>query len=268
MRILSAAVDWHMDFDNEPTLRIEVDALPDHKGLRYERRERYLFAQTEDGYADFLYDDPHNHAGYGGASFTLTLKDGSQVTLVGPWSGNEQGAAALGFPQTYGCTAHVKGKSQYSLTHIHLLEPVWLAAIAQFCPEAEAVAVRAAKCVSPQCDGIQNRVIGYAAGEEVGPVVYAITRRGMTPTQTWAWKRVLKWRRIVAEVRDEPPTWRDDPSPKDKQRKHAAYVNGLIAGHGLEAHGLAPFDLDALPPLLPAREPEPVSSYDPEDWGS
>lgn len=261
MTITDASIDWHDSFDNAPTLTVTCNDLPRFEDLRFERKGRYLFAETE-GYVCFFYDDPSNHEGYGGRRYDLTMIDGSKETLVGPWSGGESGAAAAGFPMTYATTARAKarfnGNGAEYIAHyaINLLEPLWLDTIARFCPDAHVVAAES-EVGHPGMSGEQNAVIGHGLPRR-GPMVstYLIARKGMTYDQSQAFKRVKRFSRYAHEVRDEAPHWHGDKTPAEHRLGHATYVNGLIAAHGLE-QWCQPFDLANLPPLLPARPPEP-----------
>lgn len=261
MKILSASIEWHLEFDNPASLRVKVDSLP-HDQLRYEKRGRYYFGVTDCGYASFLYDDPNDHAGFGGRSFDLTMKDGSKVVLVGPWSGNPMGAAAEGFPMTYDVHAEVpsqwaNGNPYIGHVAINLTEPVWLEAIRQFCPEAEAAEAIVAKPYCNQLSIEQNLPIG---GQE-GVRVLEIVRKGMTSAETHAYKRVLRFARYAREVRDEERRYE---TPAAERLRHMTYVNELVSEHRLERFGLALFDLNNPPPFLPPPPPRPPSP-DPED---
>lgn len=91
-RILSATVDPYLDFDNPPTLCVEISEplqIETPWEILHEDSEGTLVMQQEGPFANFLYEDKHNHDGYGGRRFELLLKDGSSRTLKGPWSSRE-----------------------------------------------------------------------------------------------------------------------------------------------------------------------------------
>ncbi len=267
MTITHAAIEWSEDYDNAPSLYIEVDGfLPSREDYRYEQRGSCFFAQHESGLCSFFSYSGPSKDGYGGATFDITMVDGTKRALIGPWSGNELSMAAAGFPMTYSGRAKARanwGDGWSTSYGIHLLEPLWRETIERFCPDAHLVRANVGKPYSAECSLEQNVVIGCAAGEKAGVETFLIARKGMTYAQSQAFKRVKRFSRYAAEVRDEPVTYSYQKSPTDQRMGHVAYVNELIAHHGLEQWA-KPFDLANLPPFLPARPPEPVYSYDPE----
>ncbi len=267
MNITHAAVEWYEEYSNSPTLYIEVDGfLPSVEDYRYEQRGSCYFGQHESGCCSFFsYTSPGE--GYGGREFRLTMIDGSQQVLKGPWSGNELSMAAAGFPMTYQCRAKHRcnwGDGWSSSGGVHLLEPMWRAAIERFCPDAHLVRAECA-AGSPDMSGEQNHAIGHGLPPR-GPVLstFLIARKGMTFAQSQAFKRAKYISRLTHEVRDEPVRYSYQKSGVEQRLSHATYVNALIAEHSL-GQWIQPFDLGCLPPLLPARPPEPAySGYDPE----
>lgn len=258
MNILSARVDWNEEFDNPANLVVRVDELP-IKELRYERKGRYLFAESQ-GYVSFFYDDPNDHAGYGGQTFKLTMKDGSETELIGPWSGNPDGAAAAGFPRSYDCTFEAPSQWGYGYTLYggHLIESVWLDILRKFCPEAD-VAVSPVFGTDAAMSSEQNLVIG-CLGVKPTSYSYQIVRKGMTPDQTLAFKRANRYTRYIGEVREDSYMY---ASPKKNQIRMAEHVNELIVQYDLAKFGLQPIDLNNLPPLLPEKKSDWVA-IDPE----
>ena len=98
MKILKARIEWMLKYANAPNIRLLVDKLPDHKDLRYERRGNLYFAE-KDGYADF-YSYSRPDEGFGGREFRLTMVDGSEAVLKGPWSSRAAVMNGAGFPPT------------------------------------------------------------------------------------------------------------------------------------------------------------------------
>lgn len=266
MKILGAKIEWFEGFCNEPELCVTVDSLPPRESLRYGRNGNSYFASTEEGYVSFFYEDKRDKEGYGGAKFDLTMLDGSAVTLVGPWSGNGSGMRAAGFPQSYPVTAtDLSSKWSNVGCGINLLEPQWKQAIADFCPDADIYAVPLVRGSSPAMSDQQNHAIGHGLPIKHGDAfVYSIVRRGMTPAQTQADKRIRDLKKTVANWKDEPVWCKGDPSQKERQAKMAKDINDLIAECGMEAFGHTTLDLNNLPPLLPPAPAHVYVSFDPE----
>lgn len=66
-----------------------VDALPDHEDFRYEEIQcdnGTFFISVLNNYVSYLYEKPSDRHGYGGRAFHLTMIDGLQREIVGPWS--------------------------------------------------------------------------------------------------------------------------------------------------------------------------------------
>lgn len=86
MKVLAARINWMLDWSNSPELEILVDKIPASEDLRYERRDN-LYVAEDAGYVSFYYwKGPGNTSGFGGAAIPVTMKDGSTVELLGPWS--------------------------------------------------------------------------------------------------------------------------------------------------------------------------------------
>ena len=71
------------------------DDLPDLKSLRYKEKHGCYFAEL-DGYVNFMYYSGPGQ-GYGGRHFDITMEDGTQKTLIGPWSSRAGAMNATGF---------------------------------------------------------------------------------------------------------------------------------------------------------------------------
>jgi len=98
MKCLAARIDWHKGFCNNPTLVVFVDRIPDRSELRFERRGDIWYGE-KDGWVSFYeWKPPHRQEGYGGSTFSITMKDESKVDLLGPWSVAESYAHTAGFP--------------------------------------------------------------------------------------------------------------------------------------------------------------------------
>ena len=98
MKIIKAAVDWHDDYDNPPSLSVWIDEAPYDK-LVYQKKGHCYWGEY-DGYVSyFSYRGPNR--GYGGREFTVKMADGSTEILKGPWSGNSLSMTAAGFPLSF-----------------------------------------------------------------------------------------------------------------------------------------------------------------------
>lgn len=97
MKIMNAKVDWMYDYGNDPHLKVLVDQIPKWESLRWEEVKPGLFYAEKEGYSDkFSYTRPGE--GYGGRSFTITMEDGSEKTLKGPWSSRAGCCTMAGYP--------------------------------------------------------------------------------------------------------------------------------------------------------------------------
>jgi hypothetical protein len=82
-------------YANDPTLEILVDKMPDRSDLRY-KKEGILYYAELDGYVSFFcYRGPGE--GFGGRGFEITMEDGSQELLKGPFSSRAGVMNAAGF---------------------------------------------------------------------------------------------------------------------------------------------------------------------------
>ncbi len=85
MKLISAEVNWMHGWANRPNLVLTVDNMPEQVDLRYQRKDNLYWAEL-DGYVQFFAHSPGNESGFGGHVFDLTLTDGEQVSIRGPWS--------------------------------------------------------------------------------------------------------------------------------------------------------------------------------------
>jgi hypothetical protein len=86
MKILKAQLDWMGSWANSPDLRVLIDAYPNTDNLRYRRSMSLYYAHLE-GLARFYYYAKPDR-GFGGREYKITLEDGSEKILKGPWSSN------------------------------------------------------------------------------------------------------------------------------------------------------------------------------------
>lgn len=98
MKLIRHDVNMHEGYANDANYRIWVDALPELSDLRYEKRGNLYYAE-KNGYVNFYYYDRPGD-GYGGRQFPITLTDGTEVVLKGPWSSRAGVMQKAGFPET------------------------------------------------------------------------------------------------------------------------------------------------------------------------
>lgn len=106
MKIISTTVNWYRDYANSPRFNVVVDHFPSLDELVFTEYKDIYWAE-KDGYVHyFAYSKPGN--GFGGWSPVINMIDGSQKTLIGPWSSRASCANKLGF---YPCTEVVFSSS-------------------------------------------------------------------------------------------------------------------------------------------------------------
>lgn len=98
MKIITGRVDWETHCDNTPHLELLVDRIPPTSELRYTKTpaaDGHIYYAEQDGYVNFhFYARPGR--GCGGAIYTLTMTDGTQEKLLGPWSSRAGAVNTLG----------------------------------------------------------------------------------------------------------------------------------------------------------------------------
>lgn len=104
MKIINARdVKWTA-FANPAMTQVLVDAIPNYQSMLYDTADlgngQTAYFAEQDGYVSFYIHDASNENGFGGASFALTLRDGSDVVLRGPWTSRPDVMTALGFPES------------------------------------------------------------------------------------------------------------------------------------------------------------------------
>ena len=86
MQIEDASVDWMEDVGNDPRLQVVVDEIPSRYEMRFEH-ERQIYCAIKDGYVSYYaWSGDGNEGGFSGSCYDITMRDGTEVTLRGPWS--------------------------------------------------------------------------------------------------------------------------------------------------------------------------------------
>lgn len=94
--VMDAFVDWSEEYDSPGTLTVMLNRHPDESKRVYEKRGPLYYSANEGLVRFFSYTKPGD--GYGGRRFKVRLTDGSEETLIGPWSSGETAMIAAGFP--------------------------------------------------------------------------------------------------------------------------------------------------------------------------
>jgi hypothetical protein len=100
MKVINLRVDWMLPYANNPRLIIEVDkiALPKTTDpvweISYATDPAYIYCEV-DGFVLYQtlggYNEKKPGHGFGGRTFTFTLKNGTKIKTNDSWSGNPRG---------------------------------------------------------------------------------------------------------------------------------------------------------------------------------
>lgn len=104
MKCLGAKIEANGGFDNPPSLQVLVDETPAFEDLKYQIHQGKnftLFYAELDGFVNFYsirgHDFTKRDEGFGRSAFNLTLVDGREITLHGPWSSRSGAMNSVGF---------------------------------------------------------------------------------------------------------------------------------------------------------------------------
>lgn len=87
MKVLDAKIDWYLGWGNEPRLGILVDRVPKVKYTRIKTKGgNWIYFGEKEGYVEFFYHVPKDETGFGGRTFSVTMKNNKIVFVKGPWS--------------------------------------------------------------------------------------------------------------------------------------------------------------------------------------
>ena len=88
MEYESAHINWWKDFANSPQLTIILAAgvsVPARSDYRYSKKGNLYYGFRGDHFVSyFSYSSPGK--GYGGATWDITMLDGTKEEVIGPWS--------------------------------------------------------------------------------------------------------------------------------------------------------------------------------------
>ena len=145
MKVLNATVNWMHGWGNSPCLFLLVDQIPPVSEARYQFKQygqgedHGFYFSEQDGYVRFYYYHGPDR-GFGGATLNLTLVDGSEVELIGPWSSRPACLTKEGFPACTGVTITDDEKvwqRGYTFYAGNVLLDIAREAIEKFCPYAK-----------------------------------------------------------------------------------------------------------------------------------
>jgi len=97
MYIKSGYIDWMEGYHNPANIVLEMDEfeLPNLKNFRFEEKQGNYYAELNDYVRYYHYMRPDS--GFGGRHFPITMKDGAEKILKGPWSSKAGVMNAIGF---------------------------------------------------------------------------------------------------------------------------------------------------------------------------
>ena len=78
-------------------IELLVDRIPEISEMRFVNRGNRWFAEHEGCVTFFGWKPGGNNGGYYGRSFDIIMEDGSEVTLLGPWSSRSSAMNKEGF---------------------------------------------------------------------------------------------------------------------------------------------------------------------------
>lgn len=117
MKIVNAYIKWYNQYGNSPEWNIVVEDVPDYKELRYKQKGSLYFAEKDGLIKFFSWSGPGE--GYGGSVFNITMEDGSDKALKGPWSSRAGCMNHAGFKL---CTdAYVREENKTGLVSVAIL---------------------------------------------------------------------------------------------------------------------------------------------------
>lgn len=166
MKVLAARVDPMEGWDNPPELEILVDKLPKLEEFRFEKQGPFYFAELDGLVRFFYYREPGN--GFAGHRFHIRMKDGTEETLIGPWSSNSIAVAKAGFPPTIPVAATDDPEAWergYTFYAYHMTIDKAKQVLREFGLEWDLMPMEEEISSAPELDQIQARVVrGYSPG--------------------------------------------------------------------------------------------------------
>lgn len=131
-------IEWMLGYGNSPRLKIYTVKdwdFPMHKEHKYQFGKAphtgVFWSETADGVVSFFSHTggDKNEGGFGGAVFNLTMEDGTEKVLRGPWS-SRPGAMNQYFPHSVDVT--IGGR--YNMA-AHIRADLWVMLMCKWFPE-------------------------------------------------------------------------------------------------------------------------------------
>lgn len=96
IEIVKGRIYWYEGYANPPNLQVLLSRIPALSEHRFEKRGTVYYSEV-DGVCQFFSWGGSQDRGYGGRAFPIKMRDGSDETLLGPWSSNFSAVNSLGF---------------------------------------------------------------------------------------------------------------------------------------------------------------------------
>lgn len=84
MKLVRMKIDRYEGYANRPAFILTAENVPGADELRYEVRDGCYFAEKNGLVRFYYYTKPGD--GFGGSKFLITMTDGTEKELIGPWS--------------------------------------------------------------------------------------------------------------------------------------------------------------------------------------
>ncbi|KKM21339.1 hypothetical protein LCGC14_1636470 [marine sediment metagenome] len=95
MEILKARIDWRERYTSGSSLYLLLKDKPKWEDFRFDKKEGYYFAENQGLVKYYYYLKPGD--GFGGRRFPITMQDGIERVLKGPWSSRASVMNKMGF---------------------------------------------------------------------------------------------------------------------------------------------------------------------------
>lgn len=130
-------VRWYNDYTNEAQLELHINKKYVYYGnnSRYEKKGSYYYMVNEDGLVICHYYTKPGQ-GYAGRHFPITLTDGTEMVLIGPWDNGSKAMNEAGLPKTTEVTVYYLDSNRTPFGSYMLVEYMELL-IKEYLPELQ-----------------------------------------------------------------------------------------------------------------------------------